>query len=182
MADPKKDTVRIALPPRSEQAAADPSRPKQDTARIVLPSRPPVTSIRRVPPKIVPPPSAESTAEAPNILPRRPAFTPPVSAASSPLLQPLPKPPGIEAESGAVTRSVPPSRDENMTAQPSANRGPKNETVRINFLPRPTPMAPAVITSRPVAPVDTIPRSLAWGLLAISAVIFLIQIWNYIVS
>jgi hypothetical protein len=54
--------------------------------------------------------------------------------------------------------------------------------VRINFLPRPAPVKPVVMTSRPVAPVDTIPRSLAWGLLAISVVIFLIQIWNYIVS
>jgi hypothetical protein len=42
--------------------------------------------------------------------------------------------------------------------------------------------APVVITSRPVAPVDAIPRWLAWGLLGVSAVIFLIQIWNYVVS
>jgi hypothetical protein len=182
MADPKKDTVRIALPARSEQAAADPSAAKQDAARIVLPSRPSVTSIRRLPPKIVTPPSAESTAVAPSILPRRPAFTPPVPAASSSLLQPLPKPPGIETECGGVIRPVPPSRDENVTAQPSANRGPKNETVRINFLRRPAPVKPLGMTSRPVAPVDTIPCSLAWGLFAISVVIFLIQIWNYIVS
>jgi hypothetical protein len=44
------------------------------------------------------------------------------------------------------------------------------------------PVAPVVITSRPVAPVDIVPRPLAWGLLATSAVIFLIQIWNYVVS
>ena len=84
-------------------------------------------------------------------------------------------------------------------------RGPKKETARISVLPRPTPVAapainmtktqpllihpvgtspvaPVVITSKPVAPLDAIPRSLAWGLLAISAVIFLIQIWNYVVS
>jgi hypothetical protein len=85
------------------------------------------------------------------------------------------------------------------------HRGPKKETARISVLPRPTPstapavnmtktqpllihpagaipVAPVVITSKPVAPVDAIPRSLAWGLVAISAVIFLIQIWNYVVS
>jgi hypothetical protein len=85
------------------------------------------------------------------------------------------------------------------------NRGPKKETARIAVLPRPTPtstpainmtktqpllihpvgttpVAPVVITSKPIAPRDAIPRSLAWGLLAISAVIFLIQIWNYAVS
>jgi hypothetical protein len=83
------------------------------------------------------------------------------------------------------------------------NRGPKKETARISVLPRPTPtaapainmtktqpllihpagtVAPVVITSKPLAPVDAIPRSLAWGLLGVSAAIFLIQIWNYVVS
>ena len=102
--------------------------PKTDTVRIVLPSRPPVTPIRRLPPKITP------------------------ALSSSSLLQPLPKP-------------------------------PETETARISVLPRPgtVPVAP-VVTPRPVAPVDAIPRSLAWGLLVVSAVIFLIQIWNYVVS
>jgi len=121
------------------------------------------------------------------------------------MLQPLPKPPGIETDPGAAIRPVPPARDESVTAAPFVNRGPKKETARISVLPRPAsvaapainmtktqpllihpvgtvPVAPVVITSRPVAPVDAIPRSLAWGLLAVSAVIFLIQIWNYVVS
>ena len=42
--------------------------------------------------------------------------------------------------------------------------------------------APVVITSRPVPRVEAIPRSLCWTLLAVSFVIFLIQIWNYVVS
>jgi hypothetical protein len=85
------------------------------------------------------------------------------------------------------------------------HRGPKKETARISVLPRPAPVAapainmtktqpllihpagtvpaaPVVITSRPVAPVDAVPRSLAWGLVGISGLIFLIQIWNYVVS
>jgi hypothetical protein len=120
-------------------------------------------------------------------------------------LQPLPKPPGAEtnAEPGAAIRPVPPVREENGAAS-SVNRDPKKETARISVLPRPTPtaapainmtktqpllihpagtapVAPVVITSKPLA-VDAIPRSLAWGLLGVSAVIFLIQIWNYVVS
>jgi hypothetical protein len=163
MADLKKDTVRIALPIRPEQAASDPSDPKQDTTRIVLPSRAPVPSIRRLPPKITPQLSSESTAAAPNVLPRRPPVTPLASPTSSSLLQPLPKPSGIEAAQAAAT---------NMT-----------ETLPLLIHPTDTlPVAPAVITSKPVAPVDAIPHSLAWGLLGISAVIFLIQIWNYVVS
>jgi hypothetical protein len=43
------------------------------------------------------------------------------------------------------------------------------------------PMA-AVTTSKPVDPLDTVPRSLCWALFGISALIFLIQIWNYVVS
>jgi len=82
---------------------------------------------------------------------------------------------------------------------------PKNETARISILPRPSPRiapalnptkrepllvpsadsvqpAPVVIPSRPIAPVDATPPPLYWALLGISALIFLIQIWNYVVS
>src|SRR2546423_8141396 len=109
MAEPKKETVRIGLPPPPDQAASAPTIAKRDTARIVLPSRTPVTTIRRLPPTITPLPSSETAAEAPSVLPRRPPVTPPTS---SPLLQPLPKPPGMETEPGAAIRPVPPARDE----------------------------------------------------------------------
>jgi hypothetical protein len=68
---------------------------------------------------------------------------------------------------------------------------PKNETARISILPRPATIAPAInatlpapvlITSKPVVPIDAIPRPLCWAALGISALIFLIQIWNYVVS
>src|SRR3954469_52084 len=176
MAEPKKETVRIALPPRPEQAGSAPSIAKRDTARIVLPSRTPVTPIRRLPPKITSLPAPESATETPKVFPR-PLITPPVSPASSPLLQPLPKPPGIEtkADPNPAIRPVPPVREENGIAAPLMHRGPKKETARISVLPRPTPAAapainmtktqpllvhpvgtvptaPVVITSKPVAP------------------------------
>ena len=57
MAEPKKETVRIALPQRPEQAASIPSVAKRDTARIVLPSRTPVTRriliVNRLPAAVV---------------------------------------------------------------------------------------------------------------------------------
>src|SRR5947209_2460369 len=81
MAEPKKETVRIALPPRPEQAGSAPGIEERDTARIVLPTRTPVTPIRR-PPNIAPLPASEATADQPTIL-RRP---PPAN--TSPLLQP----------------------------------------------------------------------------------------------
>jgi hypothetical protein len=204
MAEPKKETIRIAVPPGPEQTTSAPNLEKRDTARIVLPTRtPPVTPVRRVPPKITQLPSPEATTEAPGVLPRRPPVS---SPSSSPLLEPMPKPPGVErdVEPGPGVRLVPPGRDENSTA-PSVNRGPKKETARINILPSltpaaapavnmaktqpllihpvgTTPVAPVVITSKPVAPLDVIPRSLAWTIFAVSALIFLIQIWNYVVS
>ena len=193
MAEPKKETVRIALPPRPEQAGSAPSEPKRETARIVLPARAPVTPIRREPPKITPLPAAEESAPAPTILPRRP---PTITPGSSPLLQPLPKPPGNENGPGPVA-----------VESPAMNRGPKKETARISVLPRPTPTAapavnmtktqpllvhpptttgvqtaPVIITSKPLAQLDVIPKPLCWAVLGISAVIFLIQIWNYVVS
>lgn len=207
MAEPKKETVRIALSPRSEQAGSTPSIAKRDTARIVLPSHTPVTPIRRLPPKITPlpaTPETEATTEAPRILPRRPPVTPPAS--TSPLLQPLPKPPGSEPniDPGVGAPPVSPIREESSSAT-SVNRGPKNETVRISILRRPTAVAapainmtktqpllihPAgsaavasvVVTSKPVVRLDAIPRSLAWTVFGIAFVIFLIQIWNYVVS
>jgi hypothetical protein len=202
MAEPKKETVRIALPRRPEQASSGAGTVKRDTARIVLPSRSPVTPIRRLPPKITPLPAAEAAAEPTTVAPRRPPTISPSPAASSPLLQPLPKPPGVEKE--AAVRPVP-VRETAESSAPSVNRGPKKETARISILPRPAsspkptinmtktqPLvihpapgiqpAPVIITSKPVAPADVIPRSLSWTIFAISAVIFLIQIWNYVVS
>ncbi|MDP9097761.1 MAG: hypothetical protein M3N48_02035 [Verrucomicrobiota bacterium] len=130
--------------------------PKTDTVRIVLPSRPPVMPIRRLPPKITTSLSCESIVEAPSLVPRRPPVSQLALPSPSPLFQPLPKPAGVETS--AAVGPFPPGGDVTATA------------------------APRVITSRPVAPVDDIPRSLAWGLLGVSAVIFLIQIWNYVVS
>jgi hypothetical protein len=142
MAEPNKETVRIALSP---------------------------APIRRVPPKIIPSPS---TGPAPAVPRQPPLLTP----ATSPTHQSLPKPPGQEKEGDAIAAAA------------SINRGPKPETARINLIPRPaqpgatTPVAPVVTTSRPIAPVETIPRPLCWATAGISAAIFLIQIWNYVVS
>jgi len=204
MAEPKKETVRIALPSRSEATDSTPTTRKPDTTRISLASRTPIIPIRRLPPTITPLSTNEMTGETPTVLPRRPPVISPPSASS--LLQPLPKPPGIErpAESGAATQPVRPLRDETTSAS-SVNRGPKNETARISVLPLPIPAprpavnmtktqpllvqpaggiqpAPVVITSRPIAGSETISRPLCWMLFGVSAVIFLIQIWNYVVS
>lgn len=210
MAEPKKETVRIALPPRPDQTPLPPSVAKRDTARIVLPSR---TPVRRLPPKITPLPAAGSATEPTTISLRRPPVTPPGSSSVSPLLQPLPKPPGSEmsADSGAASAPLPhvlPARDEAGTqSNPTASihPGPKKETARISALPRPAaapapsinmtktqPLlirpgaavqpGPLVTASKPAGGFDSIPKSFCWALLGIAALIFLIQILNYVVS
>jgi hypothetical protein len=167
------------------------AEPKKETVRIVLPTRTPITPIRR-PPTITPVPASEAAVETPTVLPRRPPTITPTN--TSPLVQPLPKPPGKEEERAP---SVP-------AEIPSIHDGPKNETGRIDVLARPNPTAPptinltktqplavdpptgvqlpVIITSKPLAAAGPIPRPLCWALLGVSTVIFLIQIWNYVVS
>ena len=213
MAEPKKETVRIALPPRPEKTPSSPPIAKRDTARIVLPSRTPVAPLRRLPPKITPVPAADSTTESPTISLRRPPIAPPQVSAISPMLQPLPKPPGVEtnAESHAPLTPLPaaPAAGEHADSESnggaSIQPGPKKETARISILPRPTPVAkpsinmtktqpllirpvagvqpaPVIISSKPLDPFESLPRSFCWGLFGIAALIFVIQIWNYVVS
>jgi hypothetical protein len=42
--------------------------------------------------------------------------------------------------------------------------------------------APVIISSKPLDPFELLPRSFCWGIFGIAAFIFLIQIWNYVVS
>ena len=211
MAEPRKETVRIALPPRPETASSPASAAvKHDTARIVLPPRTPVAPMRRLPPTITPQRSSDSPLESPTLAARRPPVTPLHLSPASPLLQPLPKPPGQEAiaESRVAAAPVRPARDDAAAQQPalgSVQQGPKNETARISVLPTPSPAskpsvnmtktqpllirpagdvqpAPLLISSKPLDAFELIPRSFCWGLFGIAALIFLIQIWNYVVS
>ena len=174
MTEPKKETVRIALPPRPDNASSSASAAKHDTVRIVLPSRTPIAPPRRLPPKIASLPSAEAATESPAIFPRRPPIAPPPAVAASPLLHPMPKPPGPEtsAEPRAAITPFPPVPERRPAG--STPSGPQKETARITIVPRPT--------AKPLDPFDAVPRSFCWGLFGIAALIFLIQIWNYVVS
>lgn len=79
-----------------------------------------------------------------------------------------------------------------MASQAFANApvqpGPKKETARITTLTKTTPpniaqAAPGIAaTSNAIDAFDSIPRGFCWGLLGLSTLIFLIQIWNYALS
>jgi hypothetical protein len=169
MTEPNKESVRTPLPTGPDKASPSASAAKtHETVRIVLPSRTPGAPQRRLPPTISLP---------------RPPLAPSGSVADSPLLHPLPKPPGLEvsAESRAAIKLTHSASE--PRAVDSTQAGPKNETARISILPGPAPApAPSIDTAKPVDPFAAIPRSFCWGLFGIAALIFLIQIWNYVVS
>jgi len=197
--EPKKETVRITLPPGRGDAAAP---EEHDTVRINLPSRPPTSepTPTAVPPLV----SRPGTVAIPRPpVAQNPLPTPPVGGVPAPrtVLPPPPPPP--------VTKTPLP-RPSGTTAGASAPRPTAattpltKETARISILPDPpkpmpakmsktqplitataTPVAPptAPVTIAPAAPqpvLNVIPVPLCWGLVVVSAAILIIEIWNYI--
>jgi hypothetical protein len=155
---PKKETVRIQLPHPPGTNPSEPSVKPHETVRIELPVRETGTS-----PVPSPSPSAPENISSTNFLPppKPPAASRPLSASVRP--PPIP----------------PPS-------------GPKKETVRIPVTPEPLRSAqkktqpliamPNVVSQNPpiaVAPVEKSSMLVYWMLLAMSALLLIIQIWTY---
>jgi len=183
--EPKKETVRITLPPRAASGAPPLSTPR-DTVRINLPARPPANGGTARP--LAPPPPRPPVPQPPPTF--RPPSPPPAAsfATTSPTNQ-----------AAAAVRAPEPVAEPHSAPVP----GPKKETARISVLPDPPKPAGSVQmkktqplislpeASAPVTPVtlaprhteavlDTLPISLCWTLLGASALILLIQICNYI--
>jgi len=160
---------------------AEPDQPKKETVRIELP-HPPVT-----PP---PAPSVKPRETVRIQLPVRETGNAPVPSSQQPAPEdisstnffPPPKPP-------AATRPLSASVHPSSVPPPL---GPKKETVRIPLMPEPLRSAqkktqpliamPDVIPQNPPIAVASIEKSsmlLYWMLLAMSALILIIQIWTY---
>jgi hypothetical protein len=109
----------------------------------------------------------------------------------------------MNSESSAWTESLP-AEPQNESA-PSIQPGPKKETARISILPRPAaapvpavnmtktqpllirpatgvPSVPVMIAPKPADLFDSVPKPYCWALFGLAALIFLIQILNYVVS
>jgi len=155
---PKKETVRIELPHPPVTEPPDPSVIPRETVRIQLPIR--KTGNPHVPSS--PQPGSKD-----------------ISSTNS---FPPPKPPAVLRPLSASVRPPP---------IPSLS-GPKKETVRIPLMPEPLRSAqkktqpliamPNVVPQNPpiaVAPVQKTSMLLYWMLVAVSALILLIQIWTY---
>ena len=155
---PKKETVRIEVPVPPPTKPPEPSVKPRETVRIQLPAR--------------------ETGNAP--VPSSPQSAP--EDISSTNFFPPPKPPAAARPLSASVRppSIPPSL------------APKKETVRIPLTQEPLRSAqkktqplmamPDVVPQNPpiaVAPVEKSSMLMYWMLLAMSALILIIQIWTY---
>jgi hypothetical protein len=155
---PKKETVRIELPHPPPTKPPEPSANPRETVRIQLPAL-----------ETGSPPVPSSPQSAPGDI-------------SSTKFFPPPKPPAVSRPLSASVRPPP----------IPTSLGPEKETVRIPLMPEPLRSAqkktqpliamPNVVPQSPpiaVAPVEKSSMLLYWMLLAISALILIIQIWTY---
>ena len=188
MAEPKKETFRINVPVPPETTPLISSVPKQDTTRIRLPERPPTSGVGFVPPPAPPKPSPSAPFASPvSQLRLATSAAPPATGSTGARQTNLLSP---QADSTSASGVYPGS-----SVQPS----PKKEIARIAVQP---PASPSInmrktqpLLTRPdahahVAPVtvttsagadtfDSIPNSVCWSVLGLSALVLLIQIWNY---
>jgi hypothetical protein len=202
--EPKKETVRITLPRPSKPAGDSNVSSGSDTVRINLPHRPPSISSSSA----LRPPSAPPVAHALGNKTgpvRPPPFVPPAklspgSSAAPPVPVFQPQPPVLGATAAATAAAIDP-----LAAPTVAPAGPKKETARITILPDPpakpsgsvqmkktqplinlpdASIRPPMLNVAPLAGNEAendygVPMSLCWTVLGASALILLIQIWNY---
>jgi hypothetical protein len=170
--EPRKETVRIAVPPppAKRPGAGNESR---DTMRINLPAHPPST----VPRPARPPDSAKAV--------KPPQFFPP-SLSSPPSLPKPPAAPHPMASSSAASSPSPKKETARIAVlpdpRPNASAAVQmKRTQPLIAMPESTPpSAPlTAATNNTSAIVDAIPMRLCWTLLGVSTVILIIQIWNY---
>lgn len=165
--EPKKETVRIKLPPRAASGASNSERGDRDTIRINLPSRAPDSLFQNLKPP-GPPPSAATRAPAlPGLgqLPQAPSF--PVPSIAEPVPSPLHTPSIAEAIVDAPlvrpallpvaqkASPVPPMSPPVPSIRPLP--GPRKETARIAIIPEAKSAPPTVKMSK-TQPLITAPE------------------------
>jgi hypothetical protein len=177
--EPKKETVRIELPPPPAAKPPDPNAKSRETVRIQLPHRPSSDK----PPfgtPAEPPPISKPAAQN---MPSPQFFEPSPPSPASP-----PNPPTV---SMPVLSPVTP-------APSSLSSGPKKETARLPLMPDPPSKRPPTVQMKKTQPLIAMPLTapqsaaiavapaeksaspLSWVLLGVSAVILIIQIWTYL--
>ena len=154
---PKKETVRIQLPHPPVTKPSEPGVKTHETVRIQLPVR--ETGIPSAP---SPPKSVPGEISPTNFFPplKPPPASRPLSASVSSL--PVPSP------------SVP-EKTVRIPLMPEPLRSSQKKTQPLIAMPKVVAQNPPIA----VAPVEKSSMRLYWTLLAISALILIIQIWTY---
>ncbi len=186
---PKKETVRIALPP--SRAESRPGGASADTVRINAATplgSASVSSTPIRPPVLTRPPAPTATAAPATAMPPRPRVLPPLPRVLPPTAAP--------SSSVSAAPSIYPGS--------ASQSGPKQDTARISMLPEPVVAPPTRVTMTKTQPLftapapkplttpivhspiqsapraeDGIPMPLLWAACGISGVTLIIQIWNY---
>ena len=155
---PKKETVRIELPHPPVTKPPEPGVKPHETVRIQLPVR--ETGTPPVPSPSPPPPENISS---PNFFPppKPPTASRPLSASVSP--PPIPPPSEPKKETVRIPLTPEPLRSSQKKTQP------------LMAMPNVVPQNPPIA----VAPVEKNSILMYWMLLAMSALILIIQIWTY---
>jgi len=182
--EPKKETVRIALPQEPVAKPPDTNTHSRGTVRIQLPPR-------QLPNKIPPQPFDIPRPPVGAVVPPSPFASPEASSAPSP---------------EPVIPSAPAPDLGSVTAAPeSVSLGPKKETARVPLMPEPPAMPTPAVEMKKTQPLIAIPHPtpqsasmgvtpekaeesatgnafpmpICWALLGVSTVILIIQIWTY---
>jgi len=181
--EPKKETVRIALPPQPA-AAPSASNESRETVRINLPARPPSTPsdppASTAPPPL-PPKAPPSPPSSPTSAPERPVASP-AAPVNIPAAAKLPGPPPSPPSAGSRSLKKETARIA-LRPDPPAKPAPTvqmKKTQPLITMPETVPQStPLTVARDTVKIVDAIPKPLCWAVLGISAAILIIQIWNY---
>ena len=129
--EPKKETVRITLPPRVTPNPAEAAAARRDTVRINLPARPPANGMEpNRPVSAAPPPTPPSSPRPPISQPAPPR---PVSPPTF-LPPPISSSPATSAPQPAFAPSAPFAAGMPATETELVSPGPKKETARITVL------------------------------------------------
>ena len=184
--EPKKETVRIALPQEPVAKPSDTNTHSRDTVRIQLPPR---QSPNKMPPQPFDTPRPPVGA----VVPPSPFASPEASSAPSPLEPVIPSAP--VPDSGSVSAapeliSLGPNKETaRVPLMPEAPAMPvpaveMKKTQPLIAMPHPAPQStsiavPTTEKAEESAMLDAIPMSICWALLGVSTVILIIQIWTY---
>src|SRR5437762_13309901 len=155
---PKKETVRIELPQPPVTKPPEPTVKPHETVRIQLPAR-----------EMGSPPVPSSPQSAPGDISSTKFFPPPKPPTASRPLSASVSPPPIPPASEPNTETV------RIPVTPESSRSAQKKTQPLIAMPNVVSQNPPIA----VAPVEKSSMLLYWMLLAISALILIIQIWTY---